>query len=91
MVLRSKRGTRAWKWQPTTTGEGLRLQLECTCFQLTTFRWPLGVCVCDSVHAADVTQSVHSLLVSGGLATRLAPLQVLSLLIASAAHDAGEA
>ena len=42
-----------------------------------------------SIHGADVTQTVHALLVSGELSARVTKLDVLCLLIASASHDVG--
>lgn len=41
----------------------------------------------SSVHGADVLQTVHVLLTTGHAGQRLQPIQRLSLLLASAAHD----
>ena len=47
-------------------------------------------CVCwCSVHGADVLQTVHALLSSGGLVNRLTPLETLSMVLAATAHDVG--
>lgn len=43
----------------------------------------------SSVHGADVLQTVHVLLTTGHAGQRLQPIQRLSLLLASAAHDVG--
>jgi hypothetical protein len=44
----------------------------------------------SSTHGADVIQTVHALLVSGGLAARLNHLDLLALIVACAVHDVGE-
>lgn len=43
----------------------------------------------NQVHAADVTQSVHAVLASGGFRAFLSDLQVLALLLTAMMHDVG--
>ena len=43
----------------------------------------------NCIHGADVTQTVHALLVSGELGNRVTKLDILCLLIAAVSHDVG--
>ena len=43
----------------------------------------------NQIHAADVTQSVHAVLASGGFRAFLSDLQVLALLLTAMMHDVG--
>ena len=43
----------------------------------------------NATHVADVTQTTHYILTTGGLSTWLTPLQQYALLLAAVAHDVG--
>lgn len=73
--------------------------LVCAVLLICLSRFALDCCLFAQIHAADVVQNIHVLLLgfmakpskdcAGALCTSLTPLDVLSCIIAAAIHDVG--